>query len=136
MVDGEASVIPLGDECEDVVVLWHVLEHLLDPPTSLREVHRVLKPGGLLFIATPNPESLTARLIGQRWIHYAFIESGGPRPLWKELTIEPGPPFERITVFLPTKNPRCCHVETWVPEHLTSEQWKKYVSERSTARRE
>ena len=70
VVDGEASVIPLGDECENVVVLWHVLEHLLDPPASLREVHRVLKPGGLLFIATPNPESLTARLIGKRWIHY------------------------------------------------------------------
>jgi len=38
----------------DVVTMWHVLEHLTDPKRYLREIHRILKPSGLLVIAVPN----------------------------------------------------------------------------------
>jgi SAM-dependent methyltransferase len=38
----------------DVVTMWHVLEHLTDPRGDLAIVHRLLRPGGLLFIAVPN----------------------------------------------------------------------------------
>lgn len=38
----------------DVVTMWHVLEHLTDPRGDLAIVQRLLRPGGLLFVAVPN----------------------------------------------------------------------------------
>lgn len=51
----------------DVVTLWDVLEHLPDPDASLRELHRILKPGGILVLRVPNIESWDARIFGQYW---------------------------------------------------------------------
>lgn len=41
----------------DVIVLGHVLEHMRNPLIVLREINRILKPNGLLFIAVPNVEN-------------------------------------------------------------------------------
>lgn len=41
----------------DVVTLWHVLEHVTDPTGHLREIHRILKPSGLLVLAVPNVDA-------------------------------------------------------------------------------
>ncbi|GAB4573970.1 MAG: hypothetical protein Kow0077_18220 [Anaerolineae bacterium] len=38
-----------------VVVALHVVEHLTDPAHTIREVARILQPGGLWLYATPNP---------------------------------------------------------------------------------
>jgi SAM-dependent methyltransferase len=43
-------------ESIDVVVALHVVEHLADPEEALRHVSRILRPGGLALIATPNPD--------------------------------------------------------------------------------
>jgi 2-polyprenyl-3-methyl-5-hydroxy-6-metoxy-1,4-benzoquinol methylase len=66
-----ASIAEAGfeDASFDAVVIWHVFEHLSDPSTALQEIHRVLKPGGRLFIAVPNFESLQARIFGRHWFH-------------------------------------------------------------------
>jgi SAM-dependent methyltransferase len=40
--------------CFDVITLWDVLEHLPDPKGEVKEIHRVLKPGGLLVVRVPN----------------------------------------------------------------------------------
>jgi len=53
----------------DEVVIWHVLEHLVDPRGTLEEAHRVLKPGGRLIVAVPNFSSLQARWSGAAWFH-------------------------------------------------------------------
>jgi 2-polyprenyl-3-methyl-5-hydroxy-6-metoxy-1,4-benzoquinol methylase len=53
----------------DAVVIWHVFEHLTDPGAVLQEIHRLLKPGGRLFIAVPNFASLQARIFGRHWFH-------------------------------------------------------------------
>lgn len=51
----------------DVVTLWNVIEHLYDPIELMREIHRILKRGGMLVLTTGNAESLLARLQRERW---------------------------------------------------------------------
>lgn len=43
-----------NDELFDVVTLFYVLEHLPDPLRYLKEINRILKPGGLLLIRVPH----------------------------------------------------------------------------------
>jgi len=51
----------------DVVTMWDVIEHLLDPTAELKEAGRLLRPGGVLSIITPDIDSSVARLLGPRW---------------------------------------------------------------------
>lgn len=51
------------------IALWHVVEHLPDPVALLIAAAENLEPGGVLAIATPNPQSLQFRLLGARWAH-------------------------------------------------------------------
>ncbi|HEY4428072.1 MAG TPA: class I SAM-dependent methyltransferase [Solirubrobacteraceae bacterium] len=51
------------------VVMWHSIEHLPRPWDVLRSAAANLEPGGVLAIATPNPDSLQFRLLGARWAH-------------------------------------------------------------------
>lgn len=55
------------DSFFDVVTMWHVIEHLTNPPAALREVHRVLKPDGVLLLRTPNADSWEARFFQGNW---------------------------------------------------------------------
>lgn len=48
----------------DVVVFWHVLEHITNPFQFLEEIQSVLKPGGLLLCCVPNRHSLTNAVHG------------------------------------------------------------------------
>jgi len=51
----------------DVVTLWQVLEHVPYPLMVLKEVHRILKPDGLLATSTPNIDSILARVFRRKW---------------------------------------------------------------------
>jgi SAM-dependent methyltransferase len=48
------DVAPLPDAHFDVVTLWNVVDFFLRPVEQLAEIHRVLTPGGLVFVRTPN----------------------------------------------------------------------------------
>ena len=45
---------PVKDNAFDIIFFNHVIEHIPDDVTALAEVHRILKPGGLLVLGTPN----------------------------------------------------------------------------------
>ena len=50
----------------DAVMMLHVIEHLPDPAENLRDLRRVIKPGGVLAIETPRFNSLSFKLLGRR----------------------------------------------------------------------
>ena len=50
---GDALSLPLRDNCADIVTMLDVLEHLSDDGAALREVQRILKPGGALILSVP-----------------------------------------------------------------------------------
>ena len=52
-----------------LVVLWHVLEHLPDVADILKEIHRLLVPGGRLVVAVPNFSSRQAQWAGADSFH-------------------------------------------------------------------
>lgn len=52
----------------DAVTMGHVIEHVPDPVGFLKLAHRVLRPGGTLWIATPNLGSLAHRRYGAAWV--------------------------------------------------------------------
>lgn len=51
----------------DVVTLWQVLEHVPHPLAILKEVNRILKPGGLLAVSTPDIGGIPAKIFRKSW---------------------------------------------------------------------
>jgi SAM-dependent methyltransferase len=51
----------------DLVACIEVLEHIPAPAVYLQEMARILRPGGLLLLTTPNFQGLSRWLFGSRW---------------------------------------------------------------------
>ena len=64
---GGIEALSARSACYDVITLCHVIEHVHDPITTLRRLHALLKPGGMLWLDTPNLASLGAARFGQHW---------------------------------------------------------------------
>ncbi len=64
---GEIAELPLPDGHYDVITMWETIEHLQNPMAILEQVNRLLRPGGLLALSTPNFSSLVRLLIRYRW---------------------------------------------------------------------
>jgi 2-polyprenyl-3-methyl-5-hydroxy-6-metoxy-1,4-benzoquinol methylase len=60
------------DQRFDLIFMSHVIEHVLDPVATVAKLASLLKPGGVLYLETPNVGSLDARVWKQGWglIHY------------------------------------------------------------------
>ena len=57
---GEFLDLPLEEASFDLVTMHHVLEHLKDPVSVVGKIRKILRPGGLLFVALPNIEGLSS----------------------------------------------------------------------------
>jgi SAM-dependent methyltransferase len=71
---GDAEALNFSDDFFDQVYAWGVLHHSPDTPKAIREVHRVLKPGGRASIMIYNKWSIVGLML---WVRYALL---GLRP--------------------------------------------------------
>ena len=54
LVRADLASTPLASASADIAVCSEVVEHLLDDTSVLREIYRVMRPGGVLLLTTPN----------------------------------------------------------------------------------
>ena len=72
--DIDGNPLPFGDEAFDVVLCYHVIEHVLYTDELFLECRRVLKPGGTFIVETPNIA----------WLFNRFLLLFGMSPLCVE----------------------------------------------------
>lgn len=92
----DATALGFPDAAFDLVYSFHALEHIPDDRAALREMNRVLKPGGVACIGTPN------RL---RWVGYLDRPpTPGPRSDGTSRTCECAPSGGSATNAAPTRD--------------------------------
>lgn len=87
----------------DVIAMWHVIEHLVDPWVMLEVAARKLRPGGVLVLAAPNPQAFQFGVLRERWVHI-----DAPRHLWlipAELLVERGARLGLEVSLITTRDP-------------------------------
>lgn len=70
----DAHSMPFADGSFDAVVAQAVLEHVIDPPQCVAEMHRVLKPDGLIYAETPFMQQVHGGAFDfQRFSHLGYL---------------------------------------------------------------
>jgi SAM-dependent methyltransferase len=75
---GRAEKMPFSDETFDFINMCEVIEHVDDPEQTLREVRRVLKKSGQVYISVPNRFGMRDQhfdLYGVNWLPRAFADA-------------------------------------------------------------
>jgi SAM-dependent methyltransferase len=90
-VHGLVSDLPVEDASFDLVLCTQVLEHVPDPAGAVRELRRVLRPGGRALVSThgvavfhPNPEDLW------RWTHTGLEQLFRDNGDWSSVEVSSG----------------------------------------------
>jgi SAM-dependent methyltransferase len=89
-VAADAARMPLASASFDFVVANHSLEHFEDLDAVLREIARVIRPGGALYVAVPDAGTLTDRI-------YRWLGRGGGHVNAFRRPEDVAGPVERIT---------------------------------------
>jgi SAM-dependent methyltransferase len=69
LIEGAAETFVVPRDSVDVVRMWDVIEHLESPTSAVGNIHRALRPGGLLRVATTNFASLSRWVNGPEWVY-------------------------------------------------------------------
>jgi len=91
LAQADAQNLPFAANSFDVVISCETIEHLLDPRAAVREMARVTRPGGLLYLTTPN----YLNLMGLYELYAKVRHPGGPAGLAQ--------PLDRRYVFFQTR---------------------------------
>ena len=94
-----AEDLPFPNDYFGVVIIKHVVEHLPHPEKAIAELQRVIAPGGILILATPNLASLLKPWKGDRWIGYQDPTHINLRPPAEWLALVRGAGFKTLRVF-------------------------------------
>jgi 2-polyprenyl-6-hydroxyphenyl methylase/3-demethylubiquinone-9 3-methyltransferase len=89
----------------DLVIATELLEHVQDPGAMIREIARILRPGGLFWGTTPNARGISPRLLGLDWSvicppeHLHLLSENGVRNLLAEAG------FRKVSIATEGTNP-------------------------------
>jgi SAM-dependent methyltransferase len=89
-VAGDAARMPFGSAVFDAVISNHSLEHLVELEPALREIGRVIRRGGVLYVAIPDAGTLTDRI-------YRWLARGGGHVNPFRSSVEVAKLVERLT---------------------------------------
>jgi 2-polyprenyl-3-methyl-5-hydroxy-6-metoxy-1,4-benzoquinol methylase len=64
---GTIGLLAGESNCFDAITLSHVIEHVHEPKQLLQAVQRLLKPGGIIYIDTPNTQSHGSAMFKKNW---------------------------------------------------------------------
>jgi 2-polyprenyl-3-methyl-5-hydroxy-6-metoxy-1,4-benzoquinol methylase len=97
----------------DAITINHVIEHLHDPVKILGYCHRILRPNGTLWIATPNLNSIGHKMFGLNWLgldtprHLVIFTSASLKAALQQIgfQVQPTPPMaiSGISIFRSSK---------------------------------
>lgn len=65
--DGTLEKVKFKKHTFDIVTLYDVLEHVPDIQKFLKEIYRIMKPGGVLVVQSPNSRSFAFKVLGTQW---------------------------------------------------------------------
>lgn len=71
---GSLTELQFEPDVYDLVTMWDVIEHVPDPKAYLAKAAELVRPGGVIALATPDVDSFPARLMGRRWVGYKLSE--------------------------------------------------------------
>lgn len=67
--DPASELVNINSVC-DIIVAWHVIEHLSNPRRFVAAISKALHmPNGLVFISAPNPSALSFKFFRRFWVH-------------------------------------------------------------------
>jgi SAM-dependent methyltransferase len=90
-VEGSCTALPLADACIDLIVSFETIEHLAAQAQMLAEFRRVLAPGGVLVLSSPNKPVYSGTEPGGNEFHVreltrdelaALLAAAFPRQCW------------------------------------------------------
>ncbi len=70
ILNGEYQDIQKFNKKFDVIMFYHVIEHLRNPSKSIEILKKYLKKDGILIIGTPNVNSIVAKIFGKNFRHF------------------------------------------------------------------
>ena len=92
----EKQPFPYENDFFDAVVASHIIEHLYHPEIALKELYRVLKPGGVIIIGVPMQPWLVSKILHLKeklfptvwWGHHQFFCMSSLRKFLHNLQVE------------------------------------------------
>lgn len=93
---------PIKPNSVDACALIHVAEHVFDPLKLMQKVHTILKPGGIVYLETPNIGGKLAHWVGRNWwfimrFHVHYFTPATMRHLCEKAG------YEVLECFFPTR---------------------------------
>lgn len=80
LISGDVSHLPIADSSLDLVLALDLFEHIKDDVSLIRDIHRILKPGGYLLATVPAHQYLWSRH-DEALHHFRRYSYGGFRNL-------------------------------------------------------